>query len=66
MTDDRAEFGPAISDYALIGDCRSAALIFGLNYGRRTPLTTMLGQMVYGATLGGLCQMADFFAGAPG
>src|SRR5688572_18506327 len=26
---------------------------FGLNYGRRTPLTTLLGQTLYGATLGG-------------
>lgn len=31
---------------------------FGLNYGRRTPITTMLGQIVYGAPLGGLCQLA--------
>lgn len=30
---------------------------FGLNYGRRTPITTLLGQSVYGATLGGLCQL---------
>lgn len=29
----------------------------GLNYGRGTPLTTMLGQAVYGATLGGLPQI---------
>lgn len=29
----------------------------GLNYGRRTPITTLLGQSVYGATLGGLCQL---------
>jgi hypothetical protein len=29
----------------------------GLNYGRRTPLTTLLGQAVYGATLGGFCQV---------
>ena len=28
----------------------------GLNYGIRTPLTTLLGQAVYGATLGGLAQ----------
>jgi hypothetical protein len=26
----------------------------------------MLGQIVYGATLGGLCQMADVFPGVPG
>ena len=30
----------------------------GLNYGRRTPLTTLLGQAVYGAVLGGLPQIA--------
>lgn len=30
----------------------------GLNYGRRTPLTTLLGQTVYGAVLGGFCQLA--------
>jgi hypothetical protein len=30
----------------------------GLNYGRRTPLTTLLGQAVYGAVLGGFPQMA--------
>ena len=29
----------------------------GLNYGRRTPITTLLAQTVYGATLGGLCQL---------
>lgn len=29
----------------------------GLNYGRSTPLTTLLAQTVYGATLGGLCQL---------
>jgi hypothetical protein len=29
----------------------------GLNYGHRTPLTTMLGQAVYGAVLGALPQM---------
>jgi hypothetical protein len=28
----------------------------GTNYGLRTPLTTLLGQAVYGATLGGLAQ----------
>ncbi len=27
--------------------------VLGLNYGPRTPLTTMLGQVVYGAVLGG-------------
>lgn len=31
----------------------------GLNYGYRTPLTTLLGQAVYGATLGGLAQLKD-------
>jgi len=30
----------------------------GLNYGRRTPLTTLLGQTVYGSTLGAFCQVA--------
>ena len=29
----------------------------GLNYGRQTPLTTMLGQVVYGAVLGGFLPM---------
>jgi hypothetical protein len=29
----------------------------GLNYGQRTPLTTLAGQAVYGAVLGGLPQM---------
>ncbi|HEV7263575.1 MAG TPA: hypothetical protein VGN83_01460 [Falsiroseomonas sp.] len=29
----------------------------GLNYGRRTPLTTLLGQVVYGAILGGSAQI---------
>jgi hypothetical protein len=29
----------------------------GLNYGHRTPLTTLLGQAVYGAVLGGLPQI---------
>lgn len=29
----------------------------GLNYGRQTPLTTLLGQIVYGAVLGGLLPM---------
>ncbi len=29
----------------------------GLNYGRRTPLTTLAGQAVYGAVLGGLAQL---------
>jgi hypothetical protein len=29
----------------------------GLNYGPRTPLTTLAGQAVYGAVLGGLPQL---------
>jgi len=29
----------------------------GLNYGRRTPLTTLLGQTVYGAILGGFAEV---------
>ena len=29
----------------------------GLNYGHRTPLTTLAGQAVYGAVLGGLPQL---------
>jgi len=33
----------------------------GLNYGRRTPLTTLLAQSIYGATLGGLCQLGGVF-----
>ena len=35
---------------------------FGLNYGRRTPITTLVAQVVYGATLGGLCQVGGIFA----
>jgi hypothetical protein len=34
----------------------------GLNYGRRTPLTTLAGQGVYGAALGGLPQLQAYFA----
>lgn len=34
---------------------------FGLNYGRQTPVTTLLAQTVYGATLGGLCQVGGVF-----
>ena len=30
----------------------------GLNYGRRTPLTTLLGQLCYGAILGGTYQVS--------
>jgi hypothetical protein len=39
---------------------------FGLNYGRRTPLTTLLGQTVYGAVLGGFAQLATVAASAAG
>jgi hypothetical protein len=39
---------------------------FGLNYGRRTPLATLLGQVVYWATLGGLCQVAGVVSGGGG
>jgi hypothetical protein len=31
----------------------------GLNYGHRTPVTTLLGQAVYGAVLGGLPQLQE-------
>ena len=31
----------------------------GLNYGRRTPLTTLAGQALYGAVLGGLAQLQE-------
>lgn len=31
-----------------------------MNYGYQTPLTTLLGQMVYGATLGGFLQLQQF------
>ena len=34
----------------------------GLNYGHRTPLTTLAGQAVYGAVLGGLPQLQNAFA----
>lgn len=37
---------------------------FALNYGRRTPITTLLAQVVYGATLGGLCQLGGVVGGA--
>jgi hypothetical protein len=30
---------------------------FGLNYGQRTPLTTLLGQTIYGLVLGGFAQI---------
>ena len=33
----------------------------GLNYGRRTPLTTLAAQTVYGAILGGLAQLQGAF-----
>lgn len=33
----------------------------GLNYGRRTPLTTLLGQILYGAILGGSAQIQAGF-----
>jgi hypothetical protein len=33
----------------------------GLNYGHRTPLTTLAGQVVYGAVLGGLPQLQGAF-----
>jgi hypothetical protein len=32
----------------------------GLNYGRRTPLTTLASQAVYGGVLGGLAQLQAF------
>ena len=34
----------------------------GLNYGHRTPLTTLAGQAIYGAVLGGLPQLQGAFA----
>jgi hypothetical protein len=34
----------------------------GLNYGHRTPLTTLAGQTLYGAVLGGLPQIQGAFA----
>lgn len=34
----------------------------GLNYGHRTPLTTLIGQAVYGAVLGGLPQLQALLA----
>jgi hypothetical protein len=37
----------------------------GLNYGYRTPLTTLLAQAVYGATLGGLAQLGGALGGNP-
>ena len=49
----RSTTGPRTKGYIL-----EPPGFFGLNYGRRTPLTTLLGQVVYGATLGGLCQLA--------
>jgi hypothetical protein len=35
----------------------------GLNYGYRTPLTTLLAQVVYGATLGSLCEFGGALGG---
>lgn len=37
---------------------------FGLNYGRRTPLTTLLGQTVYGLVLGGFAQLGHVVGGS--
>jgi hypothetical protein len=39
---------------------------FALNYGYATPLTTLLAQGVYGATLGGLCQLGGVLVGGSG
>jgi len=36
---------------------------FGLNYGRQTPITTLLGQTIYGLALGALCQMGGVLNG---
>ena len=36
----------------------------GLNYGYRTPFTTLLAQAVYGATLGGLAQLGNVLGGS--
>lgn len=36
----------------------------GLNYGRRTPLTTLLGQAVYGAVLGACAQFSGVIGGS--
>jgi hypothetical protein len=36
----------------------------GLNYGPRTPITTLVGQTVYGLVLGGFCQAAGVGGGA--
>jgi len=38
----------------------------GLNYGRHTPMTTLIGQMVYGMTLGLCAQMSGAITGATG
>jgi hypothetical protein len=35
----------------------------GLNYGRRTPITTLLGQTVYGLIMGGFSQLAGAAGG---
>jgi uncharacterized membrane protein YagU involved in acid resistance len=37
-----------------------------MNYGYRTPLTTLLGQLVYGATLGAFVQLYQASSGAGG
>ena len=38
----------------------------GLNYGRHTPITTLVGQMVYGVTLGLCAQISGAITGATG
>jgi hypothetical protein len=37
-----------------------------MNYGYRTPFTTVLGQLVYGATLGAFVQLYQASSGAGG
>jgi hypothetical protein len=50
------------------GPCRTYMLeppgFLGLHYGVRTPLTLLVAQAVYGATLGGFCQLTGVLDGS--
>jgi hypothetical protein len=50
------------------GPCRTYMLeppgFLGLHYGAQTPLTLLVAQTVYGATLGGFCEFAAVLSGS--